>query len=873
MNNIKKYTQKDRYGGSQVFEFHVPEMNIPSKPDEGHPGDPRGTDTVPAWLTPGENVVNAEASRLPGNQQMIDQMNNQGRAIQKQQGGPIPSYEADGGRIPEYASAGSDLRDYLKSVEGVRNDSYKDSAGNYTVGVGNTDNVDANTTLTNNQVDEKLNQDIAVVENDYKNLVNVNLNDNQANSVKSLLFNIGGTNFAKSKALVALNSGDFETYKKEMAEFRLADGKVVPGLENRRASETDLFNKEAPTTYDGRPIEPGFMSAMASTNDSTKIVPPVEGSEIGLGNQISNKIDGGTFDWDKAFGGQNSNPFNKEFYEKGGFGSLEQGERALKYPLEIFGVNTPSNAVGEPTGTLGDKLTPITNALNPSVEDINYGISTKGLANIKPQIIEAKDELDYMTKLITNLEKNGGKPNSSQIEKYKAAVEKHKGLLAEEQNILSINKKHKLALDKENNKNESFTINEDKIKTAKKIVQDTNDANYGEGDQIIDKADEQWAKDNLTGESEGDFAQELINKAKSVGGIVVDKSIEYFKDAFSSMFDGEELARMAMVYAGSRAMGYDHGGSLNYSMKNYMKRVEANKSYAKKAVLDKDFADRFESKSLAKYAKSADVNDLIPKGKSSNLQSVSGSLYVPGYGKMTTFKGADKIDYVTVEGQAIPVPSIRGAEKWDDKVHGDATVAKRYDSFGKNTVDAINEAAGLKSGDDGYTSYRPIGSQANSIYRKILRQNGTSINDAPQMQMAVERAMDKFLQAKSDFNLEKIKIKPNDLESFVNKEVFTQLTGISQSFISGTSPSNLAKIDKDIKRDMTNKNFKSQAYKEEYLNDWQGTLDAYKRIPNDERTQLIKEAAEKSKNKNEWSAFTLWVSRTSPEEIEKILKS
>jgi len=103
--------------------------------------------------------------------------------------------------------------------------------------------------------------------------------------------------------------------------------------------------------------------------------------------------------------------------------------------------------------------------------------------------------------------------------------------------------------------------------------------------------------------------------------------------------------------------------------------------------------------------------------------------------------------------------------------------------------------------------------------------------------------------------------------------VFTQLTGISQSFISGTSPSNLAKIDKDIKRDMTNKNFKSQAYKEEYLNDWQGTLDAYKRIPNDERTQLIKEAAEKSKNKNEWSAFTLWVSRTSPEEIEKLLKS
>ena len=247
MNNIKKITQKDRHGAMISYEFNVPSLNEVPKPEiDPSVFKPKGTDTVPAMLTPGENVVNAEASRLPGNQQMIDQMNDQGRAIQKQQGGPIPSYEADGGRIPEYASAGSDLRDYLKSVEGVRNESYQDSGGNYTVGVGNTDNVDANTTLTNDQVDNRLDQDIAVVENDYKNLVKVNLNNNQANSVKSLLFNIGGPNFAKSKALAALNSGDFDKYKKEMAEFRLANGEVVPGLENRRASELALFNKEVP---------------------------------------------------------------------------------------------------------------------------------------------------------------------------------------------------------------------------------------------------------------------------------------------------------------------------------------------------------------------------------------------------------------------------------------------------------------------------------------------------------------------------------------------------------------------------------------------------------------------------------------------------
>jgi hypothetical protein len=71
---------------------------------------------------------------------------------------------------------------------------------------------------------------------------------------------------------------------------------------------------------------------------------------------------------------------------------------------------------------------------------------------------------------------------------------------------------------------------------------------------------------------------------------------------------------------------------------------------------------------------------------------------------------------------------------------------------------------------------------------------------------------------------------------------------------------------------MENKSVRSDAYKEEYYNDWQGTMDAYKRVPDIERRQLIKEAAEKTEGGNKWSAFTLWVSRTSPEEIEKLLK-
>jgi len=119
--NLKKIIRKDADGNSMSFEFDIPKANVPpvdSIPNYDHPGEPRGSDTVPAWLTPGENIVNAEASRLPGNQQIIDQMNNQGRAIQAQQGGSIPTY-ADGGGFIDIARTATDYAPYVLASIGL----------------------------------------------------------------------------------------------------------------------------------------------------------------------------------------------------------------------------------------------------------------------------------------------------------------------------------------------------------------------------------------------------------------------------------------------------------------------------------------------------------------------------------------------------------------------------------------------------------------------------------------------------------------------------------------------------------------------------------------------------------------------------------
>lgn len=283
---LKSYTNKDRYGNMTSFEFYegasidmgdVPPM-MQGIPD--HPGDPKGTDTVPAWLTPGEFVMNAEATRMFEPQ--IEEMNNAGRAVQAQQGGTIPEYAAHG--KPIYAAAGGNsgfLANILKRLEGVKSEAYLDSAGKPTIGAGSTRGVQMGDTASDDQVDSMLAEDIAVVDQDYGQLVSADLNTNQEAAVKSLLFNIGGPQFANSKARAALNAGDFESFKKEAAEFRKVGDEVIPGLENRRAQELALF--DSPVGEDPWGINKRQVSVVPPSNTS-------RASRVNALNQASQEI-------------------------------------------------------------------------------------------------------------------------------------------------------------------------------------------------------------------------------------------------------------------------------------------------------------------------------------------------------------------------------------------------------------------------------------------------------------------------------------------------------------------------------------------------------------------------------------------------------
>lgn len=74
-----------------------------------------------------------------------------------------------------------------------------------------------------------------------KNVVQLPLNKQQIAALSSLIYNIGPERFKKSELLKDLNSKNWEGVKKNWAEFRLSNGKILGGLVKRRADEIKTF--------------------------------------------------------------------------------------------------------------------------------------------------------------------------------------------------------------------------------------------------------------------------------------------------------------------------------------------------------------------------------------------------------------------------------------------------------------------------------------------------------------------------------------------------------------------------------------------------------------------------------------------------------
>lgn len=140
--------------------------------------------------------------------------------------------------------------DIVKSFEGLSLSVYKCPSDKWTIGWGSTYDLENkpitkhHKDITEQEAEDYLLKGLEDSEEAVRTLVEVPLNSNQFSALVSLVYNIGRGNFSHSTMLKHLNRKDYGLASEEFPKWRKSGGRVLKGLERRRAKELELFLKE-----------------------------------------------------------------------------------------------------------------------------------------------------------------------------------------------------------------------------------------------------------------------------------------------------------------------------------------------------------------------------------------------------------------------------------------------------------------------------------------------------------------------------------------------------------------------------------------------------------------------------------------------------
>lgn len=125
---------------------------------------------------------------------------------------------------------------------GLRLTAYQDLVGVWTIGYGHTGpDVKSGLTITLQQADNLLAEDLSKIAQKVDTLVTVPLNQNQFDALVSFCNQLGMGELQKSTLLRLLNAGNYQGAADQFPRFDRAGGKSVPGLAARRNAERELF--------------------------------------------------------------------------------------------------------------------------------------------------------------------------------------------------------------------------------------------------------------------------------------------------------------------------------------------------------------------------------------------------------------------------------------------------------------------------------------------------------------------------------------------------------------------------------------------------------------------------------------------------------
>ncbi|MCL8307670.1 lysozyme [Pseudomonas putida] len=133
----------------------------------------------------------------------------------------------------------------MKSFEGLRLQAYQDAVGVWTIGYGATRGVKAGMSISKEQAERMLLNDLQRFEPEVERLVTVPLSQNQWDALVSFTYNLGAANLESSTLLRKLNAGDYVAAADQFPRWNKAGGKVLAGLTRRREAERALFLEPA----------------------------------------------------------------------------------------------------------------------------------------------------------------------------------------------------------------------------------------------------------------------------------------------------------------------------------------------------------------------------------------------------------------------------------------------------------------------------------------------------------------------------------------------------------------------------------------------------------------------------------------------------
>lgn len=135
--------------------------------------------------------------------------------------------------------------DLVKASEGCKLTAYRCPAGIWTIGYGHTRGVRQGQTITQDEADALLLDDLELAAAQVRGMVTVPLTQGMFDALVDFVFNLGAGRLRDSTLLRLLNQSRYAEAAAQFKFWVMSGGHALPGLVTRRAAERALFEGTA----------------------------------------------------------------------------------------------------------------------------------------------------------------------------------------------------------------------------------------------------------------------------------------------------------------------------------------------------------------------------------------------------------------------------------------------------------------------------------------------------------------------------------------------------------------------------------------------------------------------------------------------------